>query len=49
MIFRLPVDLWTRFGVAATVAGTNRAALLRDFIRWYLRDDDAKIPPRPPA
>jgi hypothetical protein len=41
---RIEADLWARFGA---VAGRNRAALLREFIRWYLRIPGAKLPARP--
>ena len=44
--FRIEADLWKRFG--ALVGEKNRAALLRDFIRWWLRIPGAKLPPRPP-
>jgi hypothetical protein len=40
------VGLWERFGVAARAAGTDRTALVREFIRWYLREPDAKLPER---
>lgn len=40
---RIEPDLWRRFG---DVAG-DRALLLRAFIRWYVREPDAKMPQRP--
>lgn len=48
MIFRIPEDQWQRFGQAAGAAGTNRAAVLREVIRWYLREQGAQLPARPP-
>lgn len=44
---RVPLDLWARFGEAATRAGTDRSAVLRDFMRWYAREPGAKLPKRP--
>lgn len=44
--FRIEGDLWARFGSLA--GAKNRAALLRAFIRWYLRLPGAKLPERPP-
>jgi hypothetical protein len=40
-------ELWHRFGEAARAAGTDRSSVLREFIRWYVRDPDAKPPKRP--
>lgn len=40
---RIDADLWTAFGVAAN----DRTAVLREFIRWYVRDPGAKAPRRP--
>lgn len=48
VIFRIPEDQWQRFGQAAGAAGTNRAAVLREVIRWYLREQGAQLPARPP-
>jgi metal-responsive CopG/Arc/MetJ family transcriptional regulator len=44
---RVPEDLWRRFGEQATANGTDRSSLLREWIRWYLHDPDAKAPKRP--
>lgn len=38
------IGLWTRFG---EVAEPDRSAVLRDFIRWYVREPEAKLPKRP--
>lgn len=43
--FRLPdVGLWERFGA---VAEPDRSEVLREFIRWYVRESGAKLPRRP--
>ena len=44
---RVEEALWNRFGVVATNQGTDRSALLREFIAWYLRTPGAKLPKRP--
>lgn len=44
---RVPLDLWGRFGEATKRQGTDRSAILRDFMRWYAHDDGAKMPRRP--
>lgn len=42
---RIDRELWARFGDAA--GARNRSAVLRDFIRWYLREPGARMPKRP--
>lgn len=42
--FRVEPDLWARFG---ETADPDRSALLREFIRWYIREPGAKMPRRP--
>jgi len=42
---RLDPDLWKRFGDLAE----DRSAVMREFVRWYVRDRDAKMPRRPGA
>lgn len=44
---RVDADLWERFGAAAEGQGTDRSALIRDFMRWYIGDPKAKMPRRP--
>jgi hypothetical protein len=44
---RVDDEPWTRFGDLATTAGTDRSALIRSFISWYLRLPGAKLPRRP--
>ncbi|MEU0665740.1 hypothetical protein ABZ508_26640 [Streptomyces lavendulocolor] len=45
---RIPDEDWSDFDVAAKSMGTDRATVVRDFIRWYLRRPGAKALPRPP-
>ena len=40
---RIEDDLWRRFGVLAG----DRTATLREFIRWFMREPDARMPRRP--
>ena len=42
-------DEWYEFDDAAKSMGTERAALIREFIGWYLRKPGAKMPKRPDA
>lgn len=44
---RVPENLWLRFGEATATAGTDRSAVMREFIRWYTREQGAKMPRRP--
>ena len=41
---RVPDDEWVPF---RAVGGSNMSALIRQFIRWYLRLPGAKLPERP--
>lgn len=41
MTLRVPEELWERFGEAAQRAGSDRAAIMREFIRWYVREAGA--------
>lgn len=45
--FRCPDADWTDFQRAAAARGTERAALLREFIAWYISRPGAKRPTRP--
>lgn len=38
---------WAEFGDLTTEAGSDRSAILNQFIRWYLRRPGAKLPERP--
>lgn len=40
-------DEWYDFDLAAKAEGTERAAVIREFIAWYLRQPGAKLPTRP--
>lgn len=42
----MPEDLWVRFG---ELAEPDRSVVLREFIRWYVGEQDAKMPKRPSA
>ena len=46
---RIDLDLWDRFGAATKRAGSDRSAVLRQFMAWYVRDVGAALPRRPPA
>lgn len=41
--FRLDAELWRDFGDRAG----DRTAVLRNFIRWYMREPGARMPRRP--
>jgi hypothetical protein len=40
---RLDPNLWQRFGELTD----DRSAVLRDFVRWYVREAGVKMPRRP--
>lgn len=40
-------DEWYDFNLAAKAQGSERAAIIRDFIDWYVRKPDAELPERP--
>jgi hypothetical protein len=40
-------DTWYDFDAAAKAMGTERAAVIRDLINWYIREPGAKLPERP--
>lgn len=47
---RVDSELWDEFAEGAEQVNTDRSALVRDFIAWFLRKPGAKQPPRvPPA
>ena len=46
---RIPDEEWNDLGTVAADQGTDRAALVREFIAWYLRRPGAKLPKRPDA
>lgn len=43
----MPIELWNRLGEVASAAGTDRTAIIREFVRWFVREPGAKLPPRP--
>lgn len=42
-------DEWYDFDRAAKAQSSERAAVIRDFIDWYIRKPDAELPQRPDA
>lgn len=38
---------WYDFDAAAKAMGTERAAVIRELIDWYIREPGAKLPARP--
>lgn len=38
---------WLDFAKAASTVGVTRAAIVNEFIAWYLREPGAKLPKRP--
>ncbi|MEO6088419.1 MAG: hypothetical protein ABIQ18_35430 [Umezawaea sp.] len=45
---RVDEVLWEQFGERAASVDNDRSALLRDFMRWFVREQGAKMPQRPP-
>jgi hypothetical protein len=41
---RIDLDLWDRFGA---LAEPDRSAVIREFVRWFVREPGAKLPQRP--
>lgn len=44
--FRIDADQWKAFGEAVP-DDSDRSAVLREFVAWYLRRSGAKLPQRP--
>jgi hypothetical protein len=40
-------DEWNDLATAAKAAGSERAQVLRQFIKWYIRRPGARLPQRP--
>jgi hypothetical protein len=40
-------ETWYDFDAAAKAMGTERAAVIRQLIDWYIREPGAKLPDRP--
>jgi hypothetical protein len=46
-VVRIDDETWGRLGTAALNAGTDRSAIIRALVVWYLRQPGAKLPKRP--
>jgi hypothetical protein len=46
---RIPDKRWEKFDEATQAAGTDRSKAVNDFVCWYVREDGAKMPKRPPV
>lgn len=44
---RVQLDLWEEFGDVSAQLGSNRTALILEFMRWMARRPGAKLPKRP--
>lgn len=44
---RVDDALWQRFGEVAQALGTDRASLVREWIKWSVGESDAQPPRRP--
>lgn len=44
---RIDRTLWTEAGAAANQQGTDRSAVIRAFLEWYVGRPGARIPERP--
>lgn len=40
-------DLWEMFRTTTDGAGTDRSAVLRQLVRWYVGEKGVKLPDRP--
>ncbi|MFE2710593.1 hypothetical protein ACFXKI_01030 [Streptomyces mirabilis] len=40
-------ETWYDFDAGAKAMGTERAAVIRELIDWYIREPGAKLPQRP--
>jgi hypothetical protein len=41
---RMPKALWENAGEVAQAQGTNRGAVIKQFLRWYTGEPDAQLP-----
>lgn len=46
---RIEKRLWEALEPLANVHGLDRSALIRQFVRWYVREPGVQLPPRPGA
>jgi metal-responsive CopG/Arc/MetJ family transcriptional regulator len=44
---RIDDDLWNKLDEVAKELGVDRATILRDLARWFVREPGAKLPKRP--
>jgi hypothetical protein len=44
---RIDDALWQRFGEVAAALGTDRASLIREWVRWSVGESGASPPRRP--
>jgi hypothetical protein len=44
---RIELDLWQAFGEATEGVNSDRTAVVRAFMRWYIREPGATLPLRP--
>jgi hypothetical protein len=44
---RISDEDWADLDEAAASEGTDRAGVIKELIRWYLRRPGARLPPRP--
>ncbi len=44
---RIDEALWRAFGEATEAGGEDRSTVLREFIRWYVREPSSRLPKRP--
>jgi hypothetical protein len=47
--FRVEDDVWEKFDEAVKPLGTDRSAVLRAFVMWFVHEPGAKMPRRPAA
>ncbi|HET6291035.1 MAG TPA: hypothetical protein VFG15_30360 [Amycolatopsis sp.] len=43
---RMPRELWEAAGRVAAAQGTDRGAVVRDFLRWYTGESGVMLPVR---
>lgn len=44
---RVDDHTWKTAEVVTTEAGTDRATIIREFLKWYIREPGARLPERP--
>jgi antitoxin component of RelBE/YafQ-DinJ toxin-antitoxin module len=43
---RIDETLWANAGAVAKAHGTDRATVIKAFLRWYIAEDGAELPDR---